>query len=177
MLAQSLNLQLHSFVYLFFFLFYTLLAWLLYPCYNKLINSWIWQQLASKHLCLLVSSDWKFLTVISSPNCNILSSADMLWQKNSVKQLLLTFLKVCLHTAYSYRLLAYLHVLHLHTWKTANNLIIDICRKKTKSKTYSTKAGGSRRAGRSRQSRLAGHTIVTRGTRKTLQLGGGQKQK
>lgn len=38
-----------------------------------------------------------------------------------------------------------------------------------KSSTYSTEAGGSRGARRSRKSRLAGDTIVTWGTRKALQ--------
>lgn len=44
------------------------------------------------------------------------------------------------------------------------------CRQKQimNKRTYSTEAGGSRRAGRSRHSRLAGDTIVTRGASRTL---------
>lgn len=38
-------------------------------------------------------------------------------------------------------------------------------------RTYSTEAGGSGRAGRSRQSRLAGHTISSSGASRTLQVG------
>jgi len=48
---------------------------------------------------------------------------------------------------------------------------------KLKSTTYSTEAGGSRGAGRSGITGLAGVTIVTSRTRHTLQSGGREKER